>query len=240
MRIENRNFDEMRRVEIIPHFNKYAEGSALIKCGNTHIICTASIEDKVPGWLKGDERGWITAEYSLLPRATRTRVGRETKGVGGRTHEIQRLIGRSLRAVTDLNVIKGYSALVDCDVIQADGGTRTAAITGSFVALYLAFEKMRQEEKIFVNPIREHIAAVSTGICNNCILLDLEYEEDSTADVDANFVLTESGKIVEIQGTAERNPFSEEDYLTMLKLAKKGVNELIQKQKEALYNAQTR
>ena len=237
MRTENRNFDELRKIEIIPDFNPYAEGSCLIKCGQTHVICTATVEEKVPAWLKAEEKGWITAEYSLLPRATKTRVNLETQGVGGRTHEIQRLIGRSLRAVVDLSVLKGFTILIDCDVIQADGGTRTASITGSFTALYIALAKMVKDRKITHNPIREFVAAISAGICNNIPLLDLEYEEDSTAQVDANFVLTENGKIVEIQGTAEGAPFTKEDYQTLLEFAQKGVDYLITIQKEALTHA---
>ena len=236
MRTLNRLPDELRSVEIIPNFNPYAEGSCLIKCGNTHVICTATVDEKVPLWLKNEERGWITAEYALLPRATSTRVSRETHGVGGRTHEIQRLIGRSLRSVVDLSVLQGFSILIDCDVIQADGGTRTASITGSFVALYIALSKMVKEGKLPYNPIREFVAAISAGICHGEFLLDLEYIEDSSAQVDANFVLTESGKIVEIQGTAEGEPFSQDDYAHLMALAQKGVEVLIHKQKEALKN----
>lgn len=234
---ELRKFDELRKIEIIPNFNPYAEGSCLIKCGNTHVICTATIENKVPLWMKNEEKGWITAEYAMLPRSTQTRVNRETKGVGGRTHEIQRLIGRSLRAVVDLEALKGYSVLIDCDVILADGGTRTASITGSFVALYLALKKMTDEGILNYLPIREFVAAVSCGICNGCPLLDLEYQEDSNAQVDANFVLTESGKIIEVQGTAEEAPFSKKDYFTLMDFAQKGIDELINKQKEAIRNA---
>lgn len=237
MRNENRNNNDLRKIEIISDSNLYAEGSCLIKCGNTHVICTASVENKVPQWLKDDDRGWITAEYSLLPRATLTRVSRETKGVGGRTHEIQRLIGRSLRGVVDLTVLKGYSIVVDCDVIQADGGTRTASITGGFVALYIALEKMVKEGKISHNPIKEFVAAISVGICNGVPYLDLDYSEDSTADVDANFVLTENGNIIEIQGTAEGAPFTEDDYSKLLQYAKDGVCNLIKLQKEAIKNA---
>lgn len=234
---ELRKFDELRKIEIIPHFNPYAEGSCLIKCGNTHVICTATVENKVPSWIKNEEKGWVTAEYAMLPRATQTRVNRETKGVSGRTHEIQRLIGRALRAVVDLEAIKGYSVLIDCDVVQADGGTRTASITGSFVALYLALKKMTDDGILDCLPIREFVAAVSCGICNGCPLLDLEYQEDSNAQVDANFVLTESGKIIEIQGTAEEAPFSKNDYLTLMNFAQKGIDELINKQKEAIRHA---
>ena len=237
MRSENRNFNELRNIEIIPDVNIYAEGSCLIKCGNTHVLCTASVDDKIPSWLKEQNRGWITAEYSLLPRATLTRVNRETHGVGGRTHEIQRLIGRALRSVVDLNILNGYSIHIDCDVIQADGGTRTASITGSFVALSIAINKMLKNNKLTQNPIKESISAVSVGICNNEALLDLDYNEDSSAQVDANFVLTESGKIVEIQGTAEGNPFSREEYLALMDLAYIGTNKLINYQKEAIKNA---
>ena len=237
MRPCNRKFDELRNIEIIPDYNMYAEGSCLIKCGNTHVICTASVDDKIPQWLKNEEKGWITAEYSLLPRSTKNRVSRETHGVGGRTHEIQRLIGRSLRSITDLKVLNGFSIHIDCDVIQADGGTRTASITGSYVALYIALEKMVKNKQITHNPIKEAVGAVSVGICNNEILLDLEYEEDSKAQVDANFVLTESKKIVEIQGTAEENPFTKDEYLSLMELAYKGIEQLIEIQKGAIKNA---
>ena len=237
MRPCNRKFDELRNIEIIPDYNMYAEGSCLIKCGNTHVICTASVDDKIPQWLKNEEKGWITAEYSLLPRSTKSRVSRETHGVGGRTHEIQRLIGRSLRSITDLKVLNGFSIHIDCDVIQADGGTRTASITGSYVALYIALEKMVKNKQITHNPIKEAVGAVSVGICNNEILLDLEYEEDSKAQVEANFVLTESKKIVEIQGTAEENPFTKDEYLSLMELAYKGIEQLIEIQKGAIKNA---
>lgn len=237
MRTANRKSDELRHVEIIPNVNIYAEGSCLIKCGNTHIICTASVDNKLPAWLKNEEHGWVTAEYSLLPRSTSTRCNREIHGLGGRTHEIQRLIGRSLRSVVDLTVLKGYTVTVDCDVIQADGGTRTASITGGFVALYLALEKMVKKGTIPFHPIQEHVAAISAGICNGAFLLDLEYEEDSQAQVDANFVLTENGKITEIQGTAEGSPFSRKDYDVLFDLAQKGIKQLISLQKEAIFNA---
>lgn len=237
MRNTNRKNDELRKIEIIPDFNLYAEGSCLVKCGNTHIICTASVENKVPSWFKDENKGWITAEYSLLPRSTATRSNRETRGAGGRTHEIQRLIGRSLRAAVDLSALKGYTITLDCDVIQADGGTRTASVTGSFVALSIAIKKLIKEQKIFSNPIREYVAAVSAGICNGELLLDLEYTEDSSAQVDANFVLTESGKIIEIQGTAEGLPFSKQQYDELYAYAYKGIQQLISKQKEAIANA---
>ncbi len=234
MRHSQRQFDEIRKVEIIPNFNPYAEGSCLIKCGGTHVVCTASVQDKVPVWLKGQNRGWITAEYGMLPRSTQVRVARETTKPSGRTQEIQRLVGRALRSVVDLEKLKDMSFCIDCDVIQADGGTRTASITGGFVALYLAIEKLRKDGKLVVNPIREFVAAVSCAIHNGEEILDVDYLEDSSAQADMNFVLTESGRIVEIQGTAEEKPFDEEQYAKLFGLAKKGIAELIAKQKEAL------
>lgn len=234
MRHSQRQFDEIRKVEIIPNFNPYAEGSCLIKCGGTHVICTASVQDKVPAWLKGQNRGWITAEYGMLPRSTQVRVPRETTKPSGRTQEIQRLVGRALRSVVDLEKLKDMSFCIDCDVVQADGGTRTASITGGFVALYLAIEKLCKEGKLVANPIREFVAAISCGIHNGEEILDVDYLEDSSAQADMNFVLTESGKIVEIQGTAEEKPFDEEQYAKLFGLAKKGIAELIVKQKEAL------
>lgn len=234
MRHSQRKNDEIRDVEIIPNFNPYAEGSCLIKCGGTHVVCTASVQDKVPAWLKGQNRGWITAEYGMLPRSTQVRVPRETTKPSGRTQEIQRLVGRALRSVVDLEKLKDMSFCIDCDVIQADGGTRTASITGGFVALYLAIEKLRKEGKLLVNPIREFVAAISCAIHNGEEILDVDYLEDSSAQADMNFVLTESGKIVEIQGTAEEKPFDEAQYARLFGLAKKGIAELIVKQKEAL------
>lgn len=234
MRQNNRAYNELRKIEIIPDVNAYAEGSCLIKCGNTHVLCTATVDDKLPAWLKGGEKGWITAEYALLPRSTRTRVSRETKGPSGRTHEIQRLIGRSLRAVTDLNALKDYIINIDCDVLQADGGTRTASITGSFVALYIALQKTVRDGKIACNPIKEFVAAVSCGLHGDEVLLDLDYDEDSSARADTNFVLTESGKIVEVQGTAEGEPFDKEQFETLFALAQNAIADLIKLQKQAL------
>lgn len=234
MRQNNRAYNELRKIEIIPDVNAYAEGSCLIKCGNTHVLCTATVDDKLPAWLKGGEKGWITAEYALLPRSTRTRVSRETKGPSGRTHEIQRLIGRSLRAVTDLNALKDYIINIDCDVLQADGGTRTASITGSFIALYIAMQKMVSDGKIACNPIKEFVAAVSCGLHGDEVLLDLDYDEDSSARADTNFVLTESGKIVEVQGTAEGEPFDKEQFETLFALAQNAIADLIKLQKQAL------
>ena len=234
MRHSNRLKDEIRNIEIVPNFNPYAEGSCLIKCGGTHVVCTASVEDKVPTWLKGQNKGWITAEYAMLPRATQIRVPREAKKPSGRTQEIQRLIGRSLRAVVDLEKMKDLSICIDCDVIQADGGTRTASITGGFVALYLCVRKLLLEKKLKTNPIREYVAAVSCAIHEGEKILDVDYEEDSHAQADMNFVLTESGKIVEIQGTAEGNPFEEDDFKELLGLAREGIAKLVEKQREAL------
>lgn len=234
MRSNNRRAEDLRLVEIIPNINLYAEGSCLIKCGNTKVLCTASVSDEVPAWLKGGNKGWITAEYSLLPRATQTRVNRETKGVGGRTAEIQRLIGRSLRAAADLTEMPEMCVQVDCDVLLADGGTRTASITGGFVALYLAMQKMVREGRLPRNPIREYVAAVSCGICHGEPVLDLDYEEDSHAGADTNFVLTESGKVVEIQATAEGAVFSENEFDELFRLAKQGIHQLIMAQKKAI------
>ena len=234
MRKDNREQKSLRQVELVTGVNNYAEGSCLVSFGNTKVLCTASVDDKVPSWLKDSDKGWVTAEYSLLPRSTKTRVSRETKGVSGRTHEIQRLIGRSLRAVTDLKVLKNYVVLIDCDVLQADGGTRTASITGAFVALYIALQKMVEEKKITHNPIKEFVAAVSCGLAGEDVLLDLDYDEDSSARADTNFVITESGRIVEIQGTAEEEPFEEEKFFELFNTAKIGVNELIIKQKQVL------
>lgn len=234
MRKNNRGEKTLREVQIQTGVNLYAEGSCLITCGNTKVLCTASVDDKLPAWLKGSGKGWVTAEYSLLPRSTQTRVSRETKGVSGRTHEIQRLIGRALRSVTDLYELKDYMILIDCDVLQADGGTRTASITGSFVALYMALEKLKKEGQIQRNPIKEFVAAVSCGLDGDKVLLDLDYDEDSSARADTNFVITESGRIVEIQGTAEEEPFEQDKFFELFETAKNGIKELIEKQKQAL------
>lgn len=234
MRKNNRQPDQLRSIEFTPSFNPYAEGSCLVKYGNTHVICTASVEEKVPSWLKEEAKGWITAEYSMLPRATQTRTLREAKKPSGRTQEIQRLIGRSLRAVVDLTKLQGFCIYIDCDVIQADGGTRVASISGGFVALYQAINNLIKQGKLSQNPIREFLGAVSCDICDDQIVLDVDYEEDSTSQVDMNFVLTESNKIVEIQGTAEGHPFTEEQFNQMLELGKRGIQQIISKQKEAL------
>ena len=234
MRHTNRANDALREIELVPGYNPYAEGSCLVKYGNTHVICTASVEEKVPAWLKGQNKGWVTAEYAMLPRSAQVRVQRECKKPSGRTQEIQRLIGRSLRSVVDLEKMKDISICIDCDVILADGGTRVASITGGFVALYQAMEKLVALKKLKVNPIREFVAAVSCDIYDGEAVLDVDYEEDSNSQVDMNFVMTESGKLVEIQGTAEGAPFDEEQFNQMLALGKKGIRELIAKQKKAL------
>lgn len=234
MRPNNRTAWQMRPLEIIKNVNLYAEGSCLIKVGNTQVLCTASVDEKVPAWLQGQGRGWITAEYSLLPRATQTRVGRETKGVGGRTHEIQRLIGRSLRAAVDLTQMPDICMQIDCDVLQADGGTRTASISGGFVALHIALDNLVKQGRLPRNPIREYVAAVSCGIYENEAVLDLDYAEDSHAQADTNFVLTESGQIVEIQATAEGSVFNEKQFNELFGLAKSGIHQIICEQKKIL------
>ena len=234
MRYNERTSQQMRQLEIIPNVNLYAEGSCLIKCGNTHVLCTASVEKNVPDWLKGQNRGWITAEYALLPRATQTRVARETKGVAGRTQEIQRLIGRSLRAAVDLKEMPDICIVVDCDVLQANGGTRTASISGGFVALFLALQKLVKDGVLPRNPVREFVGAISCGILRGEALLDLDYSEDSQADADTNFVLTESGRIVEIQATAEGATFNEKEFEELLRLAKSGIHKIICEQKRIL------
>ena len=211
----------------------HAEGSCLIKFGNTHVLCTASLEERIPGWLKGQGRGWLTAEYSMLPRSTHQRMRREvTQGkASGRTQEIQRLIGRSLRAVVDLEKLGERQISIDCDVIQADGGTRTAAITGAWVALYDCIKWMEERGMVGGDVIKDHVAAVSSGIYNGTCVLDLDYDEDSSAQADANFVMTGKGGIVEVQGTAEGEPFSQELFDELISLARKGVGGLVSLQK---------
>lgn len=234
MRTANRSNNQLRDISFITGINPYAEGSCLVKYGNTHVLCTATVEDKVPSWLKGQEKGWITAEYAMLPRSTQTRVPRETKKPSGRSQEIQRLIGRSLRAVINLEKMPEISILIDCDVLQADGGTRVASVSGGFVALHQAIAGLIKAERLTENPIREFVAAVSCDICNGEPVLDVDYEEDSTSQVDMNFVMTESGKIVEIQGAAEGEPFTEQQFGRLLDLGKQGIQTIIAKQKEAL------
>lgn len=236
MRPSKRTADQLRKIEIIPQFSKYAEGSCLIKCGDTHVLCTASIDERLPSFLRGSGLGWVTAEYGMLPRSTHDRTDREAaKGKqSGRTQEIQRLIGRSLRAITDRKALGETQIKIDCDVIQADGGTRTASITGGYVALALACKHLVKIGKIGKLPLVDAVAAVSCGLYCGEAILDLEYTEDSNAQADANFVLTGGGKIIEIQGTAEQNPFSEEEFAKLMALAKKGVAELVAAQKKAI------
>lgn len=236
MRVGGRANSELRNVTITRNYIKYAEGSVLIEIGDTKVICTASIEEKVPPFLKETGRGWITSEYSMLPRSSQTRIVRESaRGrIGGRTHEIQRLIGRSIRAVIDLSRLGERTIWIDCDVIQADGGTRTASITGGFVAVVDALNVLKKQGKIKELLIKDYIAAISAGIVDGEMLLDLNYEEDSRAEVDMNFVMTSGGKFVELQGTAESNPFSAEQLELLTSLSRNGINALIEKQKEAL------
>src|SRR6266568_5066130 len=235
-RSDNRTPDQMRPVNIVPGFISTAEGSVLIEVGNTRVICTASVEEAVPAFQRGSGRGWVSAEYGMLPRSTLTRSPRESSRgrVGGRTHEIQRLIGRSLRAVTDLQRLGERTIFLDCDVIQADGGTRTASITGAFVALGLALEKLVESGTLTAVPFRDYVAAVSVGIVDGEPLLDLCYEEDSRADVDMNFVMTAGSKFVELQATAERQVFEEQQLGKMIGLARMGVQQLIAKQQAIL------
>jgi ribonuclease PH len=228
--------DQMRVVNLEPGFAKYAEGSCLVRFGDTHVLCTASVEEKVPPFLRNSGRGWVTAEYGMLPRSTHTRTDREAaRGKqSGRTQEIQRLIGRSLRAVTDLTVLGERQVRIDCDVIQADGGTRTASITGSYVALYQALQKLVEQKQIASLPLTDAVAAVSCGIHEATPVLDLDYAEDSTAATDANFVLTGKGGIVEIQATAEHEPFVDAQFSALLGLARSGVARLFALQRKAL------
>jgi ribonuclease PH len=237
-RSDNRAPDQMRPVNIVPNYISTAEGSCLIELGNTRVVCTASIEDTVPQFLRNSGKGWVTAEYGMLPRATLTRTPREvTKGrPSGRTHEIQRLIGRSLRAVTDMNKLGERSILIDCDVIQADGGTRTASITGAFIAMGLAITAMVENGALAVAPIRDYVAATSVGIVDGTVMLDLCYEEDSRADVDMNMVITGSGKIVEVQATAEHDPFDDAQLEQMMTLARNGIESLVGRQRDVLKN----
>lgn len=236
MRPSKRAPDAMRKVTLERAVARYAEGSCLVTFGETKVLCTASLEERGPPWLRGSGKGWVTAEYSMLPRATHERTRREVNSgkPSGRTQEIQRLIGRSLRAVTNLPAIGEKQISIDCDVLQADGGTRTAAITGAWVALHECFSWMRARSIISVDPLRDHVAAVSCGIYKGTPVLDLEYVEDSAADTDANFVMTGKGGIVEVQGTAEQEPFTEEQFLELLRLARGGIAELIALQKQTI------
>jgi len=235
-RIDNRKNDQTRDVKITRNYTRYAEGSVLIEMGETKVICTASIEDKVPPFLRHTGTGWINAEYSMLPRSTHQRKIRESSRgkVDGRTQEIQRLIGRAIRSVIDLKKIGERTIWVDCDVIQADGGTRTASITGAFVAVVDALNKLHKSRAIKEMPVRNFVSAISVGIVNKEHVLDLCYEEDSNAQVDMNIIMTERGEVVEIQGTAEKRPFSKRNLYQLMELAEKGVNQVIEKEKEVI------
>ena len=236
MRPSGRAPDQLRPVSLEPGFSRHAEGSCLVKFGDTHVLCTASVDEKVPPWMRNTGRGWVTAEYGMLPRSTHTRTDREAaRGKqSGRTQEIQRLIGRSLRAVVNLQAMGERQINIDCDVLQADGGTRTASITGAWVALHFAYERLIKDGKLAVNPLTGTVAAVSCGLWEGTAVLDLDYPEDSKADADANFVLTGTGGIVAGQGTAEKDPFTEAQFHELLTLAKKGIGELVGLQKLAI------
>ena len=236
MRPNDREADQVRPIKITRHYTAYAEGSVLVEFGNTKVLCNASVEESVPRWLKGQGKGWVTAEYGMLPRATHTRNRREASSgkQGGRTLEIQRLIARSLRAVVDLEAMPDLMITVDCDVIQADGGTRTASITGASVAMADAFNQLVAQGKLKANPMKGHVAAVSVGILGDDILCDLEYVEDSAADTDMNVVMTEDGRMIEVQGTAEGEPFTHEELMDLLSVARKGIADIVEAQKSAL------
>ena len=237
MRPSGRKIDQMRKVSFERNFSKHAEGSCLVRFGDTHVLCTASLEEKVPAWLRNGGKGWITAEYGMLPRATGERMRREaaTGKQSGRTQEIQRLIGRSLRAVVDLPALGERQISIDCDVIQADGGTRTASITGAWIALHDCLKWMEARNMVKLEKVlKDHVAAISCGIFANQAVVDLDYLEDSAAETDANFVMTGSGGLVEIQGTAEGKPFSEEEFASLMLLAKNGIAELVEMQKQAI------
>ena len=236
MRLSNRSSDALRPVSLTPGYARHAEGSCLAKFGDTHVLVTASLEEKAPPFLKGSGKGWVTAEYGMLPRSTHERMRREAAAgkQSGRTQEIQRLVGRSLRAICDLTAIGERQIVIDCDVLQADGGTRTAAITGGYVALAQCVAFMKKVGMVSAPILKDHVAAVSCGISKGVPVLDLDYDEDSVAETDANFVILGNGGLVELQGTAEGAPFSEEEFLALLKLARKGTNELVELQKAAL------
>lgn len=234
MRPSGRAPNELRKIVLETEFSKYAEGSCLAKFGDTHVLCTASVEDSVPPFMRNSGRGWVTAEYGMLPRATNTRNDRKRTMSNGRTQEIQRLIGRSLRAVTNMEGFGERQVRIDCDVLQADGGTRTAAITGGFVALHLAFQHLQRIGAIKTIPLSDNVAAVSCGLWNDAAVLDLDYAEDSTAQADANFVLTGAAGLVEVQGTAEGDPFSRAQFDELLTLATDGIAQLVTAQKAAL------
>jgi ribonuclease PH len=233
-RIDGRKFNQLRKVTVQKNYLKHAEGSCLISFGDTKVVCSASVEESVPSFLKGKGQGWVTAEYGMLPRSCTQRINREKAGGSGRTQEIQRLVGRSLRAVVDMKKLGERTIKIDCDVIQGDGGTRTASITGGFIALSLAIRKIKKAGLIPTSPLKENIAAISVGMKDGRAILDLNYAEDSSADVDMNIVMVSSGKFVEIQGTAEGKAFSEKDMSAMIALAKKGIFELFSLQKKAM------
>lgn len=236
MRPNDRARDQLRPIDLIPAASKYAEGSCLVKFGDTHVLCTASVDNNVPRWMRGSGKGWVTAEYGMLPRSTHSRNNREAaRGKqGGRTVEIQRLIGRALRAVTDLEALGERQVIIDCDVMQADGGTRTASITGAWVALYQACQKLVNSGELAANPVNGKMAAVSCGIVDGECRLDLEYVEDSAAQADANFVLTDKGEIIEVQATAEDSPFTAAEMAELTRLAALGISELCAAQARAL------
>ncbi len=236
MRPSGRTPTALRKIEILTHVTKHAEGSCLVKFGDTHVLCTASVEEKVPGWMKNTGKGWVTAEYGMLPRSTHTRMDREAaKGKqSGRTQEIQRLVGRALRAAVDMQALGERQIKIDCDVIQADGGTRTASITGGYVALSLAINYLMEIGLLKSSPIVDSVSAISCGIYNGIPVLDLDYDEDSAADTDANFVIMGKGGIVEIQGTAEKTPFTDAEFLSLLALAKAGCTDLKAEQEKAI------
>ena len=235
-RPSGRAADALRAIRLEPGFSKHAEGSCMARFGDTHVLCTATIEERVPPWLRGEGRGWVTAEYGMLPRSTNTRTDREAaRGKqSGRTLEIQRLIGRSLRACVDLGALGERQVKIDCDVLQADGGTRTAAITGAWVALHQAVARMRKAGQLARSPLVGQVAAVSCGIFAGVPVLDLDYDEDSKADADANFVLASDGRIIEVQGTAEGSPFSQDDFLALMALARDGIGRLMALQRAAV------
>ena len=236
---KNRKLNELRNIEIITNYSTHADGSCFIKFGDTHVLCNATVDENPPRWLRNSGQGWITAEYGMLPTSTNERMSRESvRGKqSGRTQEIQRLIGRSLRSIVNLSYLDGLQIILDCDVIQADGGTRTTSINGSFIALKICIDKMIKKRLIKQDPLIDQLAAISCGILDNSAYLDLDFEEDQSADVDANFVLTKTGKIVEVQMTSEKDLCSEENYLSMFSLAKSAVQEIIKFQDDAINNA---
>ena len=234
MRVDGRRVDELRKLRITKNYIKSAEGSVLIEMGDTKVICTATVDNAVPPFLKGRGTGWVTAEYAMLPRSSPQRIQRERNKVGGRTHEIQRLIGRSLRSVVDMTGLGERTVLIDCDVVQADGGTRTASITGAYIALVDALRHLKKQGSVGPIPVRDYLAAISVGIVNGKPVLDLCYNEDSTAEVDMNLVMTGQGRIVEVQGTAEGKPFTRAELGKLLALGEKGIRALIRQQKEVL------